>query len=60
VTTPEIEPVMAAQAASVPRSKHEGMPTRDTNLRIRFTGMTSLKIRISGAGYSKPNDDKEN
>jgi hypothetical protein len=43
VTTPEIEPVMAAHAASVPRSTPAGTPTRDTNLRNRFTGMTSLK-----------------
>jgi hypothetical protein len=65
VTTPEIEPVMAAHAATVPKIATETSPIKDTNLTKRFIWMTSQKRntteimglgRLSNAGAS--NDDE--
>jgi hypothetical protein len=44
VTTPEIEPVMAAHTATVPNRTAAATPVRDTTLRKRFKGLTSLEM----------------
>jgi hypothetical protein len=43
VTTPEMEPVMAAHAAIVPKIAAAATPVHDTNFMDRFKGMTSRK-----------------
>jgi hypothetical protein len=66
VTTPEIEPVIAAHAATAPKIATEATPIKDTNLTNRFMGMTSQKRNTkrdnaTGAGYlilGPSNDDE--
>jgi hypothetical protein len=58
VTTPEIEPVMAALAVRVPRSTAAATPAERRNSTSRFTApdLSNMKLWRD----PKPNDDKEN
>jgi hypothetical protein len=56
VTTPEMEPVMAAHAARVPRNTTTTTPAKDTNLENRF--MASDLSNKDLLRDPKPNDDK--
>ena len=53
VTTPEIEPVMAAEAVRVPRSTAVATAAKDTNLTNRFMALDLSKLKLVAGPETK-------